>query len=419
MTAGRAIFTAGWVLVCLAVVCNEWLLERLLSVDGVIDEDLSRIKIRFFELGALATGLLFIRRRAGLLDSVARHPRIVAVLLGILLGCALTEFAARRVIQWPKGSRMQQKGSYSDGFFVGDDLLGYKPRPNARVSSIRIVGGKQLYHVQYSIDGYSRRITPVENCADRREFAVFFGGSFTFGEGVDDDETMPHYFAEFSRRYRPYNYGFCGYGPQAMLAKIESDEVETEIRERSGILIYTFLDGHVDRAIGEMRVFNAWARDMPYYRLTHRGRLARRGTFTTGRPLSAMLYWTLGRSRALSRLGFQWPLRVGQRHLALTCRIIEQSVEVARSKFHRVEPFVLLYPGSKRASAVRTRLTSKGIHCLDYSRLEQYLQNAFVIAEEDRHPSARGHRAIARLLADNVKRILSSAQGSGGTEVRR
>jgi len=148
-------------------------------------------------------------------------------------------------------------------YFNLDPILGYKPTPNAVVEATKEVNGKTIYQAIYSIDRFSRRITPVKNKADK--FLLFFGGSFTFGEGVNDNETLPYYVVKEANQYQPYNYGFHGYGPQEMLAKLESKNFASELTQKQGHLIYSFIDPHVERAAGSMYVYNGWGKDMPYF----------------------------------------------------------------------------------------------------------------------------------------------------------
>jgi len=121
----------------------------------------------------------------------------------------------------------------------------------------------------------------------------------TFGLGVNDNETMPFYVGQYASRYRPYNYGVSGYGPHYMLAQLQRSDLTKEIDENHGMAIYTFIDHHIDRAIGTMRVYNQWEEHAPFYTLDTHDRLVRKGDFTSGRPLVSFLYWVMGKSQIL------------------------------------------------------------------------------------------------------------------------
>lgn len=93
-----------------------------------------------------------------------------------------------------------------------DPLLGWRPRPNLKVSSIW--NGKTL-------------TTNAQGFRSARDYAVgkppsmtrllALGDSFTFGEEVSDDETWTHYLDEMCPRVEVFNLGVHGYGHDQML----------------------------------------------------------------------------------------------------------------------------------------------------------------------------------------------------------
>ena len=93
--------------------------------------------------------------------------------------------------------RLQGALPPSKKFSQKDELLGYKPRPNARMASKMKLKGREIYNVTYSTDAYSRRVTPVRAVGQADKFILFFGCSFTFGAGVQNDETLPFFVGQF------------------------------------------------------------------------------------------------------------------------------------------------------------------------------------------------------------------------------
>jgi hypothetical protein len=57
------------------------------------------------------------------------------------------------------------------------------------------VDGEVIFDVQYSFDDLYRRIVPWQPANDVDKFIVFFGGSQTFGEGLNDEETIPRWYS--------------------------------------------------------------------------------------------------------------------------------------------------------------------------------------------------------------------------------
>jgi hypothetical protein len=161
--------------------------------------------------------------------------------------------------------------------------MGYQLPANIQVSTTATRDGQLVYSSNYSTDAYNRRIAPKTTAIVPDKYVVFFGGSNTFGEGVNDDETLPHYLSRLAPSYRPYNYGVSGYGTQHMLAKFQTTDLRQQIHECDGIAVYGFINDHVDRVINRMK--NNWVHQSPYYFLNSEGILERNGTFNTARPI--------------------------------------------------------------------------------------------------------------------------------------
>ena len=347
------------------------------------------------------------------------YPRTLSLLIGIVLslilllivevGCYVLNISKEEKYFTNNKILSESEDNYSKkhiryGYFQEDKLLGYKPPPNVKVSAIKKTERKTAYNVIYSFDKYSRRITPVDNHEKRTDYILFFGGSFAFGEGVNDNGTIPFYFSNLAINYMPYNYGFTGYGPQGMLARLQGSEITEEINEAHGILVYVFIDDHLKRAIGSMRVVSMWGHDMPYYTIDKNGRLIRKGNFETGRPVLTFIYRMIYKSQFAKFIRLKLPLRTNDDHIKLTSKIIEESRNEFRKKFNSNEFYVLFYPGpyrSKHREKMMHYLREAKIKVLDYAELIDMTKKGFSI-QGDGHPTARAHWCVARRLAEDI-----------------
>ena len=68
------------------------------------------------------------------------------------------------------------------------ESTGYVPRPRIEARVAKTLGGRRVYDVAYRFDDHGRRIVPFDD-ANPERFLIFFGGSRTFGEGVNDDDS--------------------------------------------------------------------------------------------------------------------------------------------------------------------------------------------------------------------------------------
>src|SRR5712691_9889369 len=304
----KNLLVMGWALIGTGIVCNEWVLTKTFSPDGMMEIQ-NKVAIWLFDILLIFLGLFCMKMgKFGLSRDVLRrlsqsYPRTCACSIGLglsvlLVVCAegifygLNHYHKEKVVEevsWIKMPLPDEEGGVGEsaprrvqGGNIADPALGHTLPPNAQITDTQELGGKRLYQATSTTDAYHRRITPMNHREQRRHFLLFFGCSMTFGLWVNDNETMPFYIAQYASHYRPYNYGVSGYGPHYMLAQLQRGDLTTEINENHGIAIYTFIDHHIDRAIGTMRVYNQWEQHAPFYTLDAHDRLVRKGNFTSG-----------------------------------------------------------------------------------------------------------------------------------------
>lgn len=287
-----------------------------------------------------------------------------------------------------------------DNFIIFSKPLGYKPQPNFCATAVHTANGKLVYRAEYTIDKYSRRVTPQKNINARNKFIVFFGCSFTFGEGLQDNETMPFYVSQYASRYRAYNYGFFGYGPQQMLAHLARDDLSGEIQEKSGVAVYTFIDDHIKRAVGSMHVCNSWGKDMPFYTVDSNGRLIRKGTFYRDRPILTRLYLFLGKRQFVKYFNLGFP-RISRVHLKLVVQMIRKSRDIFLEKYPDSEFIVIVFPGSHYGKMILRDLNKYEIKYFDYSSLLDMSAPGYTIDGQG-HPRTHVYRAVAERFAKDA-----------------
>jgi hypothetical protein len=174
----------------------------------------------------------------------------------------------------------EKKNSYccDDAYFVRDDNLGMIPRKNFTATHVKTINSVPIYKTAYTMDENGLRISPPFDVRTVRGSVLFFGCSFTIGEGVADRETMPYVTGLLTHgRYAIYNFGFHGYGPQQMLAALERGLTASVVRVPPKYLIYQAIPYHIERVAGLM----TWFPHAPRYRYTDSGRVIAEGNFDT------------------------------------------------------------------------------------------------------------------------------------------
>jgi hypothetical protein len=423
----KSIALIGLIFIWTGIVCNEWVLTTLFSPDGEMESQ-NRVAIWLFDILCIALGLscVWMGKRIAARDTLLRfsrsYPRTCASFIGLVLTvllvvCAegifygLNQYDEEQTVAEISWIRMppQEKERKVDehppqwvrGSNIADPVLGYILPPNAQIVDKTAREGTLLYQATYTTDVYHRRITPIDHLEQRHKFLLFFGCSMTFGLGVNDDETMPFYMAQYASHYHPYNYGVSGYGPHSMLAQLQRGTLAKEINENEGIAIYSFIDHHINRAIGTMRVYNQWAEHAPFYTLNAQDRLIHKGDFTSGRPVVSFLYWVLGKSQILQYYNVTFPPSIREEHIRLTARIIAEARTAFQQQFPHAEFYVLLYPGVSRGQKLIPYLVQAGVKYIDYSNFIDWPHPEFTLADGS-HPTPQGHRVVAAQLAKDL-----------------
>ncbi len=405
----RKIFILGLILIGAGLLLNEWALTALFSSDGELAPR-SVVVIWLFDVTLIVVGLVLTIGRS--------FSTLINFLVGIAFAALLlygvekffyrlnhtppppVDAAAPSAAPPPT----RHEGTYTDNFFYPDELLGYKPRPDSQVNSLKKQGDDVVYDVIYSIDRYSRRMTPTAaNSEPRDKFLLFFGDSFTFGEGVNDNETLPYYVSEMAPQYHTYNYGFSGYGPQQMLAKLQSDDLAAEVPETDGIAIYVFIDAHVERAIGSMFVYNNWGEQMPYYTTDWSGNLVRKGNFKTGRPLLSSLYSALGDTEFAKYYNLNIPGNLTGSHYGKAARIIAGARDAFREKYDSDEFYVVIYPDEgDYFEDMQPHFEAAGLKILNYDERMKLDPAAGLSIKGDGHPTGKAHKIVAEWIAEDL-----------------
>ena len=292
------------------------------------------------------------------------------------------------------------KQNYSSKNFLNKN---YKPYSQDTNIATEVFHFESTSKIPAPIDKYAFRITPIDSLLNRHKYALFLGCSFTWGEGVNPNETMPFYFGELANEYKPYNLGIPGRGTQQMLEilqaliKSQENKLTKELRLKQGILIYTFIDSHIPRVIGSMRV-SIWGYNMPCYTIDDRDNLIKKGTFLSAKPFLTLFYNIIGREQIARYLKLDVP-KINEGHIRLVYRIIKESAGLLKNKFQNDNFYVLIYPGSLYGKRLIPYFKQGGIKYLDYSNLDF---KGLPFRLRNRHPSPLAYKVLAERITKDL-----------------
>jgi len=354
-----------------------------------------------FNLGIWLTLLAVVGLIAGLLPSAVQIS-----LLCVAVVVAVGEFSLRlgdspqKVTEVVESDPIVVEGSYTADYFTPDPVTGYRIRSGRKVSALKRQGEQIIYDVEYTIDDLGWRKTPASGDSDG-PITAFFGGSFMFGEGVEDSETLPAAFHDLRPDRRVLNFGVHGWGPQHMLALLEAGAGSLAVPDGRGDLVYVYIAGHMARLTGAMAVHNAWGRVFPYYALRN-GVPTRQGNMTTGRPWLSKAFILLSRSKIAEHFGFDL-YRLTPPDPDLLVRVIERACELFAEMHGPSRCLIMFLPGAEadmREIQARRRLDA--VEIIDATRAFGNNSDMHLIPG-DGHPNASGHRVLARLLGTRLQ----------------
>jgi len=292
-------------------------------------------------------------------------------------------------------------------YFQSHSILGYSPKKDIQVRAKKSYRDEALYDVQYTIDSNGLRIGP-NNSKDGIMSVLFFGGSITFGEGVNDQEAMPYRFEEKSNgRFKAFNFGFHGYGPHQMLAILENEMEKPIVKDNPPqYAIYQAIPSHVIRCRG--RAF--WDKSGPNYVLDEQGEAVYGGPFHNF--IISNFIQVMARSIMIRRwLSAYKDKEISDMDIDLFGSIVKKSENIFMNRYGG-KFYVLLWPGNtKLFKRILSKLKRKQISII---KIEDVLSDYKIKKEKYRirlpyayHPNKLAHETIA----ENLIKLLNKTGG--------
>jgi hypothetical protein len=157
-------------------------------------------------------------------------------------------------------------------YFIESDLeysinneFGYHPKKNKVFIEKTFRNNELFKENKYTINSFGHRVQ--FNKKDNNSCLLFYGGSVTFGQSVNDDETLSYYTnRNLKYKHSVYNFAFNGYGPHQFLSKIENNYLEELNKCENVQVIYLYIDDHIGRTAGK----RSWGDKSPRYVLINK-----------------------------------------------------------------------------------------------------------------------------------------------------
>jgi hypothetical protein len=346
---------------------------------------------------------------AGMLVVHGSWPRAILFNFGIVL-CFLA------AVEGYLSTNEYTTPIFPDGdFYVHDDVLGWAPTKGIEAHAIKFAPAgllnrpsRLLFDTRYTIDSNGLRIAPPYRSDDLAGTVLFFGCSFTFGEGLQDSETLPYQVgAQSGGRYRTFNFAFEGYSPAQMLAEIEHGMVRRVVDTSPRYAYYVAIPGHVWRVAGLV----SWGGHAPRYVLDSDGTVHQEGHLEDRKPLHERLGIHRGvrqlKKSAIWRMLESPDSPITDDDLRLYFAVVRRSQELLNAQYPGIQFRVILWPvrNDPTYEKLRDGFLRMGIP-LDL--VEDIVpgfktdRSGFILSPADHHPNAVANRLIAQHVLSEI-----------------
>ena len=183
--------------------------------------------------------------------------------------------------------------------------------------------GKVLSKTLANHNEIGLRVTSENKKANKA--VIFLGGSYVYGEGLQDHQTLPFIVGEKNQSIQTFNYGESAYGPNNVLRLINKIDLDEQIpNSLNKINVYFFsYPFHAKRYLGSIGWVGQIKTNDPYYTL-EQGRLVYKGNFANGRFFKTAFLWLAHRLNFLYLIMVDSPKLWGSKSQKLLCAMANQ-----------------------------------------------------------------------------------------------
>ena len=276
--------------------------------------------------------------------------------------------------------------------------FGFIPTKGTHSSRKITSSGEVIYDVIYTIgdDGYRK-----DNTSEFYNVYIY-GGSYTFGEGLNDNETISYYLAK-NYNINSKNYGIHGYGLHQALFTLGS---KVEITD-NGINILLTFPLHSLRSSCKV----GYSAKSPRYIIQDES-LKLHGVCPGGGIFSRII----SKSKIvelIKQIFIYKNIKITDEDINLYFKIIEEIAKLTKQKNSKL---IIAYIDATDEQLTDTSWTNK----LIFERMEsitntvidttladsfEELPNHLYIHELDKHPSAKANKERARLISNAIRKI--------------
>lgn len=273
--------------------------------------------------------------------------------------------------------------------------LGFLPLPGRYTSKRLSAEGEVIYDVIYSIGDDRFRVTSQSNHAAQLHMN-FFGCSFMFGEGLNDNETLPYFLHAIANHIDVKNYEMSGYGVHQALRILERSQ---DVAGNINFLLTA--PWHAERSA----CVPAFGQGSPKYILGGDDRLVLDGSCPKPEDWNSLGSRILSHSNLYRQINQFIHEQSQDGEIELYLATIKQLDRLSRARGQRfLVGFIMAdedwFSGTFSNQKIIDRLAGMGIDMIDLTLAPDTgrMGREYYIHRLDRHPSAKANESRALLI---------------------
>jgi hypothetical protein len=281
---------------------------------------------------------------------------------------------------------------------------------------VKIKGTQEtLYKAQFNYTGDSDHLNSFRNSdyknPSAKKFILQMGDSYIFGEGVEQKYTLPSQLNQMLPNYNSYNFGLPGSSTNDFLYRIQKnkDHRYKWVKEDEGILIFHFLNFHMNRVICGMRCYGPRQKYIlakAEYKVVDNKPILVHEHFFERQPLS-FFYSLLAKSETLNFFNIDFPTEFSREDFKILMSTLSAVFDYYSEHLHVTDRYIALHPYIEPDKVMLIKELAEPLHIkvLDYSyvRMNDLLANRSEIPI-DHHPTAHYNNVMAQMISQDLKR---------------
>lgn len=264
------------------------------------------------------------------------------------------------------------------GIWQEDSRKGWEHLPN----SVGQQSKPLVYDVTYHIDSQGHRVTA--GTYDRPKI-LLLGGSFTFGQGVEDQEAFPALLGEAYPEVKVINGGVSAWGTGQALLELEEELATYDDIE---LVVYGFITAHLERN----SVRRSWLQHLAKTRNFMNPRFELEGETLIYQGLADPVRDGMDAGPELERQEFDLTM-----HMLAEMKSLAEAAAV---------PFVVVFLPDGADDPLLSQAMAETVGDGNFYDLRKLFSDPDAHLRFDGHPSPLGHRLIAEAMTPIVKNRL-------------